>query len=137
MKANQQVSYILLFLSYQVHVHVLYLFTDPNLNAEVVAQSDGNVCISCTFTTTNTVGCVAVIYSNVERISVHSISKQPSEPNVETCFIIPFGTYTVAVFNRESNNGIALYPANITYVPEPTSSSRSSSRSFLPAVSGE
>ena len=57
------------------------------------------------------------MYSATTQLVVHSISREePSESIVEECFTVPFGDYTVAVFNRESNNMIALNPAIVSHV---------------------
>ena len=91
-------------------------------------NADSGICTSCMFATGNSVGCVVIMYSAMAQLVVHSISREgPSESNVEECFTVPFGDYAVAVFNRESNNMIALNPATVSYVtvsapPSPTPS---------------
>ena len=62
-------------------------------------------------------GCVVIMHSAMPQLVVHSISREgATESSVQECFTVPFGSYTVAVFNRESSNMIALDPATVSYV---------------------
>ena len=84
---------------------------------EVEIDPDLGVCTTCSFETSNSVGCVVIMHSAMPQLVVHSISREgATESSVQECFTVPFGSYTVAVFNRESSNMIALDPATVSYV---------------------
>ena len=92
-------------------------FTDPNLGVEVEVDPNLGVCVTCSFETSNSVGCVVIMHSDLPQLVVHSILREEAtELSVEECFTVPFGSYTVAVFNRESSNMIAPNPATVLYV---------------------
>ena len=91
--------------------------TDPNLSVEVEVDPDRGVCTTCNFETSNSVGCVIIMHSDLPQLVVHSILREEAtELSVEECFAVPFGSYTVAVFNRESSNMIAPNPATVSYI---------------------
>ena len=94
-----------------------FFSSDPNLSAEVEVDPVFGVCTTCSFETSNSVGCVVIMHSAMPQLVVHSISRErATDTSVEECFTVPFGSYTVAVFNRESSNMIALDPATVSYV---------------------
>ena len=91
--------------------------TDPNLSVEVEVDSDRGVCVTCSFKTSNSVGCVVIMHSDLPQLVVHSILREEAtELSVEECLTVPFGSYSVAVFNRESSNMIAPNPATVSCV---------------------
>ena len=95
----------------------IHFSTDPNLNVEVEVDPDHRVCTTCSFVTSNSVGCVVIMHSDLPQLVVHSILREEAtELSVEECFTVPFGSYAVAVFNRESSNMIAPNPATVSYI---------------------
>ena len=83
-------------------------FTDGSDNnmtrAVVTMESGGEVCVTCSFSSEDLQGCIAVFYLMEDvPLFVQSIPRQYSQPLAQVCFtIFRMGKYSVAIFERTS-----------------------------------
>ena len=85
------------------------------------------MCVNCTFTASDAMGCVALFLpDNIMKLLVRNITKHPNKSSVDMCLNEEHGVYTVAIFERQSNGVISnnptnVSPINVTVIPQATS----------------